>query len=212
MGGLKCTADDVDSLNTVVDTVFSRPEQEWERPTWADIQTLFSYRVPTISLDGTCSNIHQLAKEPFNLATSVYHVEYSAESLASFPSPWTLRLQRLKDIVLKMNEIVGADWVGIYRLMNAGGTPTLVKESYIGEPSRPLFPVTEEFAKKSTNSWVALTGNVRVIDNTRQREAGVSYYECSGSVRSEMCAPIWRPTAEGHLEVIGDISHLKKKK
>jgi putative methionine-R-sulfoxide reductase with GAF domain len=54
-----------------------------------------------------------------------------------------------------------------------------------------VFPVTEAFAKKSTNSWVGLTGNVRTIEDTNVRESGVSYYECSNKVQSEICVPIY---------------------
>ena len=52
--------------------------------------------------------------------------------------------------------------------------------------------MTAEFSEKSTNSWVALNGSARLIRNTRQRVEGVSYYECSGRVRSELCVPIFR--------------------
>jgi L-methionine (R)-S-oxide reductase len=68
----------------------------------------------------------------------------------------------------------------------------LLKEAYLGEPSRAVFPLTEAFAIKSTNSWVGLHGEIRHIPNTRAREEGVSYYECSGSVQSELCLPIFK--------------------
>lgn len=154
----------------------------------ADILSLFEYRVPTLSLDGTCSNVHQLAKRPFNLATDAYNIPFNADSLRSHPA--TLRLHRLHHIVDHIYEVTKADWIGIYRCVNADGVVSLMKESYRGEPSRAIFPLTEEFAAKSTNSWVGITGGYRVIENTNAREEGVAYYECSGQVQSELCVPI----------------------
>ena len=55
--------------------------------------------------------------------------------------------------------------------------------------------MTPEFALRSTNSWVGLTGNARVIANTARRDADVSYYMCSGRVQSELCVPILREVA-----------------
>ena len=47
--------------------------------------------------------------------------------------------------------------------MNAAGIPVLVKLAYVGRPSRAEFPLTKEFAEKSTNSTVGLTGRATVI-------------------------------------------------
>jgi putative methionine-R-sulfoxide reductase with GAF domain len=90
--------------------------------------------------------------------------------------------------------------------MHADGELALVKEAYIGEPSRPVFPVTSSFATKSTNSWVALNSSIRIIQNTRQIEEGVSYYSCSNKVQSELCVPILRQNLNSQVwEVIGII-------
>ena len=40
------------------------------------------------------------------------------------------------------------------------------------------------------------------MQNTLQRGEGVSYYECSGKVRSELCVPIVDPVAGTVLGII----------
>lgn len=200
LGSLEVTADSVGGLLNIVYDVIGRSSMELLS---SDVASLYEFVVPTVSQDGTCSNVHQMAKRPFNLAKDAYHIPFDTAVLQFHPM--TTRLLRLKSIILELNAIVQADWVGIYRVVTADGLPSLLKESYIGEPSRALFPLTEEFSKKSTNSWVGLTGKVRTIANTRAREEGVAYYECSGQVQSELCAPILRLNAECGYDVIGII-------
>ena len=155
-----------------------------------DLMSLYEYIVPTVSADGTCSNVHHMAKRPFNLATDVYGLTFTVEVLRNHAM--TRRLLRLNEVVSYLYELTHADWIGVYRCVEADGVVALVKEAYRGEPSRAVFPVTEQFSKKSTNSWVGLTGQYRVINDTVVRDEGVAYYECSGLVRSELCVPILR--------------------
>ena len=42
-------------------------------------------------------------------------------------------------------------------------TDSLVKEAYVGAPSRPIFPLVGDWAEVSNNAWVALEGKVRLI-------------------------------------------------
>jgi L-methionine (R)-S-oxide reductase len=157
-----------------------------------NLRSLYEFKVPLLSLDGTCSVAHKLAKRPFNLATDAYQLPFEEEHLERLLSaPTTHRLLYLRHVVRQLNAVVQADWIGIYRMVEADGEPALLKEAYLGEHSRAVFPVTEAFAKKSTNSWVGLTGNVRIIEDTNVRESGVSYYECSNKVQSEICVPIY---------------------
>jgi putative methionine-R-sulfoxide reductase with GAF domain len=66
-----------------------------------------------------------------------------------------------------------------------------VKLSYVGRPSRAEFPLTREFAARSTNSTVGLTGRAVVIDDVaRHVEAGGGFYVCDEGVQSEACLPI----------------------
>lgn len=203
LGDLSFTPNEMLQLNHVVSNIFSENSTENDSLSDEQILKLYQYNVPTISQDGTCSNIHQLAKRPFNLSTDAYGLEFSIENLRK--NAMTTRLIRLNAIVSKIYELTQADWIGIYRLVvTDGSVPSLMKEAYFGEPSRALFPVTTEFAKKSTNSWVGLTGNCRIIENTRVREEGVAYYECSNKVQSELCVPILRLENDTY-QVIGII-------
>ena len=58
-----------------------------------------------------------------------------------------------------------ADWFGIYRKISYHGNEVLVKEAYTGEPSRAIFPLTNEFAEISNNSWVGMKGIGKVIQD-----------------------------------------------
>lgn len=166
------------------------------------VSTLFSFKVPKLNPEGTCSNLHDLSDRPFNLAIDAYGLnseQYQQLLAASSTStatttvnnpPLTLRLLHLNRLVNLIYSLTQADWIGIYRVIQADNELGLLKEAYLGEPSRAIFPLTQEFTLKSTNSWVGLNGRLRSISNTRVRDEGVSYYECSGSVQSEICIPI----------------------
>ena len=75
--------------------------------------------------------------------------------------------------------------------MNSAGVTVLVKLSYVGRPSRAEFPLTREFAERSTNSTVGLTGRATVIDDVgRHVGAGGGFYVCDDGIQSEACVPI----------------------
>ena len=175
----------------------------------ACLRELYAYQVPTLNAAGTCSNLSKLAKRPMSLAHDAYRMDEDIwkdeESLLAHPL--TRRLQSLNNIVNQLRLHTGADWIGVYRMVKADGELALLKESYLGEPSRSVFPVNEEFAHKSTNSWVALHARGRSIPDTHNRGEGVAYYECSGKVKSELCVPIYRKRLDGTLvwEVVGII-------
>lgn len=202
LGNMDIKLNDISNLNNGVKTIFSN-EDTFTEVTIEELEKLYEYKIPTVSADGTCSNLDKLASKPFNLALNAYHIEYSPEILCNHLA--TYRLIKLGEIVNILRSLTNADWIGLYRVVLADNIPTLLKEAYFGEPSRPLFPMSKEFAVKSTNSWVGLTGNARVIPNTRLREEGVSYYECSGKVQSELCVPILREISSGQYQTIGII-------
>ena len=132
--------------------------------------------------DGTCSIVDQLAPVPYDLGAI----------LGGRSEQTTRRLALLERLVERAQETTGADWIGIYqRRVNAAGIPVLVKVSYIGRPSRAEFPLTREFAERSTNSTVGLTGRATVIDDVSKHvEAGGGFYICDEGVQSEACLPI----------------------
>ncbi len=250
LGHVPFRADDMANLNSAVAESFALagPASGY---TSASLVNLYSFPQPTVSADGTCSNLLEMAEKAFNLATDAYGIGdielrdthtgatasspesaseldvitingrlYNGLKLADYPS--TLRLFRLQALVSRLHGLTKADWIGIYRMSLAQDVleqpvaasdlgsatksgiaitdapvprlgepyPVLLKESYFGEPSRAVFPVTEAFCIKSTNSWVGHTGKARLIPNTNSRGGGVSYYKCSGSVQSELCVPI----------------------
>ncbi len=148
----------------------------------ADASSLYSYRVPMLSEDGTCSVVDQLAPVPYDLGAI----------LGGRSEQTTRRLALLERLVERVQETTGADWVGVYqKRANAAGVPVLVKVSYVGRASRAEFPLTHEFAEKSTNSTVGLTGRATVIEDvSRHVEAGGGFYVCDDGVQSEACVPI----------------------
>jgi putative methionine-R-sulfoxide reductase with GAF domain len=148
----------------------------------ADPSSLYSYPVPMLTEDGSCSIVDQLAPVPYDLAAI----------LGGRSEQATRRLALLERLVERVQETTGADWIGVYqRRANFAGEPVLVKVSYLGRPSRAEFPLTREFAEHSTNATVGLTGRATVIDDvSRHVEAGGGFYVCDEGVQSEACLPI----------------------
>ena len=144
--------------------------------------SLYSYQVPMLTEDGTCSIVDQLAPVPYDLGAI----------LGGRSEQTTRRLALLERLVERAQETTGAEWIGVYqRRVNTAGIPVLVKVSYVGRPSRAEFPLTHEFAEKSTNSTVGLTGRATVIDDVSKHvEAGGGFYICDEGVQSEACLPI----------------------
>jgi len=148
----------------------------------ADASSLYSYPVPMLTEDGSCSIVDELAPVPYDLAAV----------LGGRSEQTTRRLVLLGRLVERVRETTGADWVGVYqRRVDSAGVPVLVKVSYVGRPSRAEYPLTREFAERSTNSTVGLTGRATVIDDVSKHvEAGGGFYVCDAGVQSEACVPI----------------------
>ena len=153
-----------------------------EKVAIGDPASLYTYSVPMMTEDGTCSLVDQLAPVPYDL-TAI---------LGGRSDQTTRRLSLLERLVERAQETTGAEWVGIYqRRAHPGGGEALVKLAYVGRPSRAEFPLTREFAEKSTNSTVGLTGRATVIEDvSRHVEAGGGFYVCDDGVQSEACVPI----------------------
>lgn len=147
-----------------------------------DESSIYSYPVPMLTEDGSCSIVDQLAPVPYDLGAI----------LGGRSEQTTRRLALLERLVERVQETTGADWVGVYqRRTNPSGTPVLVKLAYVGQASRAEFPLTREFAERSTNSTVGLTGRATVIDDVSKHvEAGGGFYVCDDGVQSEACVPI----------------------
>ena len=153
-----------------------------EKVAVGDASSLYTYQVPMLTDDGACSVVDQMAPVPYDL-TAI---------LGGRSEQTTRRLALLERLVERVQETTGADWVGVYqKRVNAAGVPVLVKVAYVGRPSRAEFPLTQEFAQRSTNSTVGLTGRATVIDDVGKHvEAGGGFYVCDEGVQSEACVPI----------------------
>lgn len=158
----------------------------------ASSTSLYSYPVPMLTEDGACSIVDELAPVPYDLGAI----------LGGRNEQTTRRLALLGRLVERTRETTGADWVGVYqRRVNSAGVPVLVKVSYVGRASRAEFPLTREFALRSTNATVGLTGRSTVIDDVSKHvEAGGGFYVCDDGVQSEACVPI--------LGVSGDVAGI----
>jgi putative methionine-R-sulfoxide reductase with GAF domain len=132
--------------------------------------------------DGSCSIVDQLAPVPYDLGSI----------LGGRAEQTTRRLALFERLVERVQETTGADWVGVYqKRVNPAGVPVLVKLAYVGLPSRAEFPLTREFAERSTNSTVGLTGRAAVIEDVSKHvEAGGGFYVCDAGIQSEACVPI----------------------
>ncbi|EFC40528.1 predicted protein [Naegleria gruberi] len=144
---------------------------------------LFQYSVPKKVQGGgfMCSRV--MDEKPFDLFEQVF-VKFmencEKRELARY-------VHLLYKLVNAIQQQVGCDWMGIYR--NFEGC--LYKMSYYGKYSRADFPIDEEHAKSSTNSFVALNRVVVTLDDVNSAsDSGQPYYSCDVKVQSECCAPI----------------------
>lgn len=153
------------------------------------VETLLAYPVPKFSPDGACS-LKELAEEPYDLR------RWECTDDGSVRALW-----RLNRVCESLHEATQAGWTGIYErharidtgvpLGQGAVHPVLVKKAYRGAPSRAEFPLTEEFAARSNNSTVGLSGRVVLVESVREHVAtGAPYYECDPAVSSEFCLPI----------------------
>ena len=165
-----------------------------------DPASLYSYPVPMLTEDGTCSIVDRLAPVPYDLAPV----------LGGRSEQATRRLALLERLVERVQETTGSDWVGVYqRRSNSAGVPALVKLAYVGRPSRAEFPLTRQFAEKSTNSTVGLTGRATVIDDVGKHvEAGGGFYVCDDGIQSEACVPV----IDDSREVVGIVDAEAKQR
>ena len=158
-----------------------------------DESSLYSYTVPMLTEDGSCSIVDQLAPVPYDLSAI----------LGGRSEQTTRRLALLERLVERAQETTAADWVGIYqRRTNPEGLQVLVKVSYVGRPSRAEFPLTRAFAQRSTNSTVGLTGRSTCFDTSSitverpVRPTVLLVLRCANSRVSGNSARLGRPTYE----------------
>lgn len=145
------------------------------------LNRLYTYKVPKLSADGSCSLHEELDPKPYDLAVAL-----GSRSLQN-----SFALLVLEALVEHVHAQTGSDWTGVYQRRQLPGGPALVKLAYQGAPSRAEFPLTEAFAKTSNNVAVALSAQARVLQDVRAHVArGGAYYECDPKVQSEACLPV----------------------
>jgi putative methionine-R-sulfoxide reductase with GAF domain len=154
-------------------------------------QIQWQYQIPELGEGGTCSLFGELQAEPFNLSNYIESTPSNIQSMLA-----------LSAIVKFVAEQGILDWFGIYQTRDIDTQRQLLKLSYFGNPSRPLFPVSKEYAKISNNAFVALSGEGRVINNVESYvQSGGEYYTCDPKVQAEVCLPI----IDKHGQVLGII-------
>ena len=159
-------------------------------PPGFDENTLYTYSVPMMSEDGTCSLIEELAPTHYDLSAILGGRSDSNKR----------KLLLLNQLVEHGTQLTGADWLGIYQARKNGfADPVLVKLAYRGRPSRAEFPLTVQFAAGSTNSTVGLSGHAKVIDDVAAYTAeGGGFYVCDDAVQAEICVPLIRRGGQSH--------------
>ncbi len=160
---------------------------------------LYEFKVPKLSADGSCSLHDELDDKPYDLS-----VVLGGRTLTA-----TTRLMTLDTVIAQSHRALQADWLGVYQARTVGSGPALVKLAYRGAPSRAEFPLTAEFAKKSNNARVALSGRATVIHDVAAHVAsGGEYYECDPRVQAEACVPVLDEA--GHVVGLVDAEHSVK--
>jgi putative methionine-R-sulfoxide reductase with GAF domain len=163
------------------------------------LNPLYLVKVPKLSADGSCSLHGELDPVPYDLA----------EALGGRELRTSLCLLILGELLEHVANRAGLDWVGVYQARPVAGGRALVKLASSGKPSRAEFPLTEEFAKRSNNVAVALSGKARVIADVKAHlAAGGAYYACDPEIQSEACLPLL--DAKGQVVGVLDAESARK--
>ncbi|MDX2109127.1 MAG: histidine kinase [Verrucomicrobiota bacterium] len=171
----------IDRARESLQAVASRPIAEAEVTANA-LDLFYSYPVPELSANGSCSLVHTLARAPYDLA----------QALGGRSARNTESLVRLHRLINQVQAMTGVGWMGIYQARRvAAGQRALVKLAYYGAPSRAEFPLNPDFARLSNNSTVGLTGRACIIGDVSLHTCeGNPFYVCDARVQSEACLPI----------------------
>lgn len=160
----------------------------------------WQYQVPELGEGGACSLFGHLAEEPYDLTAILGGQTAENQQL----------LAQMSAISAFYQTHSQSDWFGIYqRRVNPQGETVLVKLCYFGAPSRPEFPLTQEFAAISNNSTVGLSGKARIINDVpAYLQQGGEYYTCDPKVLAEACVPLY--DAAGQVVGIIDSEAFQK--
>lgn len=158
---------------------------------------LYQYQVPKLAADGSCSLVAELEAAPYDLS-GVLGGRTAINTMA------LLTLDSLVDLVKTQLDVA---WLGVYQARPSPAGPVLVKLCSRGLPSRAEYPLTQDFAGRSNNVAVALSGKARVVEDVAAHvAAGGAYYKCDPKVQAEACLPIVRG---GRVLGVVDAEHTK---
>ncbi|MGO2011107.1 MAG: GAF domain-containing protein [Pseudoalteromonas sp.] len=170
---------ELDVSEELVNNTLAKLDAHLAKESASDVR--WQYQIPELGEGGACSLFGNLQDEPFLLT------DYLLQDKST-----TLKLEKLKSIVDYVVAETNIDWFGIYQETATDQGPQLLKLAYYGAPSRPLFPLTEAFAKISNNVHVALTGKGRIINDVpAYLSKGGEYYTCDPKVKAETCIPLF---------------------
>lgn len=178
-----------------------------------NVEKLFSYQVPELTADGCGRMDGTLAPEPYDLK-KVFGYPPVASNGDLRGKKETRQLFILDSVVERVIDDVGVNWLGFYqRRKGLCGKEALVKLAYRGMESRAEFPLTREFAQKSNNATVGMTGQGVVINDIERYlwEEGGPYYQCDGRTHSEVCLPVFSPSGEDVIGIIDAESYERNK-
>lgn len=180
--GLDVPAAAVREAQTAIWAIMDEAKKASLPATPSALNRLYQFKVPKLSPDGSCSLHDELDPTPYDLA----------KVLGGRDVRTSMQLLFLDSLVDESAKKLGVDWLGIYQARQVASGRALVKLAYHGVESRAEFPLTEAFAKKSTNAAVGLSGKPRVLQDVRAHVAGGGeYYECDPKVLSEACLPLF---------------------
>ena len=177
-----------------------------EKVAVGDAASLYTYPVPMLTEDGTCSIVDQLARCPTT----------SPPILGGRSEQTTRRLALLERLVERAQETTGADWVGVYqRRANAAGVPVLVKLAYVGRPEPRRVPAHARVRRAQHQRTVGLTGRATVIDDVAQARGGgrrLLRLRRRRAVRGVRADPRRRPRGRGHRRRRGEAARLLRRR
>jgi putative methionine-R-sulfoxide reductase with GAF domain len=169
----------LESLKTFLNNNNAVSEIQWQ------------YKIPELGEGGSCSLFGRLQSEPFDLKNILLKENQELDANLVYS------MQILTQIVDYIVQVSGVDWFGIYQKRDTNNEQGLVKLTYHGAPSRPIFPLTSDFSLLSNNVQVALSKKPRIINDIESYQAqGGEYYICDPKVKSEVCLPILTATGE----------------
>jgi|GEM_PF-689950 len=174
-----------------------------------EVESLLRYRVPALMPDG-CSRIDgSLAEEPYDLRLTLA-IPKNGSAAQHDETKRVFFLDRLVD---KVTLDTAVNWLGFYESRKLPTGEALVKLVYRGIASRAEFPLTKEFARKSNNSTVGLTGKAVLINDIEKYlwKQGGPYYQCDSKVLSEACLPIFDASGTTVIGIIDAESFERNK-